>query len=162
MREEERRLRNKKYFLLRHFSICWLGAASFSSLLYPAHETAASKPVQSKTGSLAIFGILGFLRGVGARLRQPGRARLILLPSADSLLTRLGSGIRTLTHVRRTGPARADGRNCESGTLTGTMYWRRWFRRPPRKTFLDVEYTSTSTVHRLIYAQRQTSNVLVR
>ena len=30
---------------------------------------------------------------------------------------------RTLTHdchVRRTGPARADGRNCESGTLTGT------------------------------------------
>ena len=78
------------------------------------------KPVQSKTGSLAIFGILGFLRGVGARLRQPGRARLILLPSADSLLTRLGSGIRTLTHVRRTGPARADGRNCESGTLTGT------------------------------------------
>ena len=79
MREEERRLRNKKYFLPRHFSICWLGAASFSSLLYPAHETAASKPVQSKTGSLAIFGTLGFLRGVGARLRQPGRARLILL-----------------------------------------------------------------------------------
>ena len=95
---------------------------SFYSLLYPAHETAASKPVQSKTGSLAIFGILGFLRGVGARLRQPGRARLILLPSADSLLTRLGSGIRTLTHVRRTGPARADGRNCESRTLTGTTY----------------------------------------
>ena len=81
MREDERILRNKKCFLPRHFSICRLGTAGESPLFYP-RKTAASKPVQSKTGSLAIFGTLGFLRGVGperSRLRQPGRARLILL-----------------------------------------------------------------------------------
>ena len=79
------------------------------------------KRVQSKTGSLAIFGTLGFLRGVGpARAAWPGETHSAL--SADSLLTRLGSGVRTLTHVRRTGPARAEGRNCESGTLTGTRF----------------------------------------
>ena len=93
---------------------------SFSSLLYPRARNRRIKRVQSRTGSLAIFGTLGFLRGVGgpAQAAWPGETHSA--PSADSLLTRLGSGVRTLTHVRRTGPARADGRNCESGTLTGT------------------------------------------
>ena len=74
MREEERRLRNKKYFLPRHFSICWVRPVSFSSLLYPRTRNRRIKRVQSKTGSLAIFGTLGFLRGVGgpAQAAWPG------------------------------------------------------------------------------------------
>ena len=56
MRDEKKRiLRNKKYFLPRHFSICWLRPASFSSLLYPRARNCRIKRVQSKTGSLAIF-----------------------------------------------------------------------------------------------------------
>ena len=40
-------------------------------------------------------------------------------PSADSLLTRVGLTIRTLTHVRLTGPTRANERINKSVTLTG-------------------------------------------
>ena len=118
MREEERRLRNKKYFLHRHFSICWLGTAGVSSLLYPAQRPPHQNPSKAKpvpwpfrhTRLPPSFAELG-----PPRAAWPGETHSA--PSADSLLTRLGSGVRTLTHVRRTGPARAYGRNCESKHL---------------------------------------------
>ena len=89
MREEERRLRNKKYFLPRHLSICWLGGCKLSFPPLPRARNRRIKRVQSKTGSLAIFGTLGFLRGVGgpAQAAWPGETHSAL--SADSLLTRV-------------------------------------------------------------------------
>ena len=111
---------------------------SFSSLLYPRARNRRIKRVQSKTGSLAIFGTPGFLRGVGgpAQAAWPGETHSA--PSADSLLTRLGLAIRTLTHVQQTGPARADGRNCESGTLKGTQLYDAVLRQRSRTVYLCV------------------------
>ena len=79
MREDERILRNKKYFLPRHFSICWLRPVSFSSLLYPAHETAASNASKAKPAPWPFSALSASFAELGARLRRPGRARLILL-----------------------------------------------------------------------------------
>ena len=105
MREKERRLGNKKYFLPRHFSICWLGTVSFSSpFLFirakPPHQN-PSKAKPTPPGhfrhSQASFAELG-----PARAAWPGETHSA--PAADSLLTRLGSVLRSLTHARRTGP----------------------------------------------------------
>ena len=61
-----------------------------------------------------------FLHGVG----RPQAARLgetCFAISTVSLLTWVGSSIRTLTHVDQTGPAGAYLLIYESGTSTGTM-----------------------------------------
>ena len=52
---------------------------SFYSLLYPAHETAASNASKAKPAPWPFSALSASFAELGARLRQPGRARLILL-----------------------------------------------------------------------------------
>ena len=126
MREDERILRNKKYFLPRHFSICRLGhcrrmrgsppplSAQNCRIKtrpkqnrFPGHFRHSRLPSRSWSGALP------------PQAAWPGETHSA--PSADSLLTRVGLAIRTLTHVRRTGPTRANERINKSVTLTGTL-----------------------------------------
>ena len=75
----------------------------FPFFIYP-RKTAASNPSKAKPTppghfrhSQASFAELG-----PARAAWPGETHSA--PAADSLLTRLGSVLRSLTHARRTGP----------------------------------------------------------
>ena len=77
---EEQKLLRTPTLLSRIISICWLlGTVSFTSLLYPTRETAASNPSKAKPAPWPFSALSASFAELGARLRRPGRARLILL-----------------------------------------------------------------------------------
>ena len=119
MREDERILRNEKYFLPPTLLDMPVGhCRRISPLLSAQNCRIKTRPQQNRfPGPFGTKGL--FLRAVGPpQAAWPGETHSA--PSADSLLTRVGLAIRTLTHVRRAGPTRANEHINKSVTLTGT------------------------------------------
>ena len=126
MREDERILRNKKYFL--RFTPTLLDmpvghCRRISPFLSAQNCRIKTRPKQNRFPGHFWHSRLPSRSWSGALPPQaawPGETHSA--PSADSLLTRVGLAIRTLTHVRRTGPTRANECINKSVTLTGTVF----------------------------------------